>query len=98
MNSLPKPMSHPLPRKPPPNRPTSERTSAGHPSRILDSPKDQPPEAPNRRAPPPDVPARDKTTRRPRAKTTDPQRHLEIYKKHIRRLTIENSRYKDQLE
>jgi AcrR family transcriptional regulator len=41
---------------------------------------------------------RDDTIRRLRAENSDFRRHLEIYEEHLRMLTIENDRQKQQLE
>jgi DNA-binding transcriptional regulator YhcF (GntR family) len=80
------------------NRTTFYRHYAEITSAMLDSAEDQHTAAAKRRAPRHNDAARDKTIRRLRAENIDLRRHLEIYEEHIRRLTIENSRYKDQLE
>jgi AcrR family transcriptional regulator len=80
------------------NRTTFYRHYAQIASAMLDSAADQHTGAAKRRPPRHNDAASDKTIRRLRGENSDLRRHLEIYEEHIRRLTIENSRYKDQLE
>jgi hypothetical protein len=79
------------------NRTTFYRHYAAIASAMLDSAAQQHTEGPKRRRPPHND-AEHKTLRRLRAENSDLRRHLEIYEEQIRMLTIENSRYRDQLE
>jgi hypothetical protein len=80
------------------NRTTFYRHYAPIASEMLDSAAQQHTEGPKRRRPPHNDADRDKNLQRLRAENTDLRRHLEIYEEQIRMLTIENSRYRDQLE
>jgi hypothetical protein len=80
------------------NRTTFYRHYAAIASAMLDSAAQQSTEGPKRRRPPHNDADRDKTLQRLRTENTDLRRHLEIYEEQIRMLTIENSRYRGQLE
>jgi hypothetical protein len=80
------------------NRTTFYRRYAAIASTMLDSAAQQHTEGSKRRRLPHNDSDHDKTLQRLRAENTDLRRHLEIYEEQIRMLTIENSRYRDQLE
>jgi hypothetical protein len=80
------------------NRTTFYRHYAEITSAMLDSAADQHTKAPKRRHPRHGDTGRDKIIQRLRAENNDLRFHIEIYEEHIRMITIENSRYKDQLE
>jgi AcrR family transcriptional regulator len=79
------------------NRTTFYRHYAAITSAMLDSAAQQHTRGAKRRRPPHDDANRDESLQRLRAENTDLRRHLEIYEEQIRMLTIENSRYRDQL-
>jgi AcrR family transcriptional regulator len=79
------------------NRTTFYRHYGAITSAMLDRAAHQQPEGPERRRPPRSTDDRDRIIRRLRDENNDLRRHLEIYEEHIRMLTIQNTRYRDEL-
>jgi AcrR family transcriptional regulator len=65
---------------------------------LLDTAACQQSEGPKARRPPTKADDRDAVIRRLRNENSDLRRHLDIYEEHIRMLTIENARQREQLE
>jgi AcrR family transcriptional regulator len=80
------------------NRTTFYRHYSPIAAAMLDQAAQHHSEGPKRRRPPDDSDDRDHTIRRLRDENSDLRRHLEIYEEHLRILTIENKRQKEQLE
>ena len=65
---------------------------------LLDTAASRQAEGPKRRRPPSDADDRDAVIRRLRNENSDLRRHVEIYEEHIRVLTVENTRQRQQME
>ena len=80
------------------NRTTFYRHYSPIATAMLDQAAQHQSEAPKRRRPPNNSDDLDRTVRGLRDENNGLRRHLEIYEEHIRMLTIENNRQKEQLE
>ena len=80
------------------NRTTFYRHYSPIATAMLDQAAQHNTEGPKRRRPPDNSDDRDHTIRRLRDENSDLRHHLEIYEEHIRILTVENNRQKQQLE
>lgn len=80
------------------NRTTVYRHYSSITIAMLDKAADQHDQSPKRRRPPAQADDRGDTIRHLRDENNDLRRHIEIYEEHLRILTLENKRHKEQLE
>lgn len=80
------------------NRTTFYRHYATIAQYLLDTAATQQAEGPKQRRPPTTADDRDAVIRRLRDENSDLRRHVEIYEEHIRMLTVENRRQRQQME
>lgn len=80
------------------NRTTFYRHYADAVQEMLDAAEKQNPQQPRRRRAQPKKDTTDTTMKRLRRENSDLRRHLEIYEEHIRMVTKENQRLREQLE